>query len=1412
MPRKGFPHGGAAVTALLPALALLVAPATLGAQAQGIEGGKAIAFAVSPALRDLPPPDEKPPGNEEEVKANPNRTVRQEVDNPSADSSDPVVQDVPLGISAIPGPILSFPGLSSDDNAALFGTRVMPPDTVGDVGPNHYVQMINDLFRVYSKSGIPLTPRLTLGSLWAAINPPCANANDGDPIVLYDPLADRWLLSQFCVAASPNTHQLIAVSQTPDPAGAYYLYDFMMVNSKFNDYPHFGVWHDAYYMTDNQFIGNTFAGAGVFAFERRKMLAGDPSAAFLYVDVENGNPAIGGMLPADFDGLVPPPAGAPGYFAYFRADEFGDPFDSLRLFEFRPNFAVPAASSFSERADSPLAVAAFDPRSPAGRDDIEQPPPANSGTFLDVISDRLMHRLAYRNFGDHESLVLTHTVNVSGVAPATPATHHAGIRYYELRRPLPGGSFAVHEQATFAPDADERWMGSAAMDNNGNLAVGYSVSSLITFPSIRYAGRLATDPPNGLFQGETTLLAGTGSQTATQSRWGDYSALTVDPADDCTFWYTTEYLTSLSSAISSFGWLTHIGTFSFPSCTPAQKGTISGVVRNALTGLPIAGATVASSNGFSRFTGGAGSYSMTVAAGSYDLTASAPNYLSDSALGVSAGDGATTVQDFTLTPVPVLMAAGGTTIAAETCAPGNGAIDPGETVSVNLFVKNTGTAGTTNLVATLLPGGGVTAPGPAQAYGVVAAGGPPVGRPFSFTAAGSCGGTLSAALQLQDGPRDLGVVFYTFTLGTLNPFSVPAAATSGDLTTPLPDVATTNSTIVVTTAGVISDLNVRVRLDHTFDGDLNLSLIGPDGTVVPLSSRRGGGDDNFGAGATSCAGTPTVFDDEAGTPISAGSGPFAGSFRPEAPLAAFDGKPVAGSWTLRITDAALADSGTLFCWGLEIDRRLYACCGVPGDPVVQKNAAAVSGESCHPANGAVDPGETVSVDFTLANAGSGATGDLVATLLATGGVQMPSAAQSYGAIQPGQTVTRTFSFVPAGSCGGSVTATLHLQDGPLGFGNFTFTFPLGTTQTTGFGPFANPGSIAIPATGTSGIAAPYPSTVSVSGIGGAVSNLQVRLNNVNHTFPDDIDILLVGPGGQKVILMSDAGGSLDLVGVNLTFDDSGPAVPDATLIASGTYRPTNFVTGDTFAFPAPATPFGSALSAFNGVNPNGTWSLFVTDDAGGDAGSIAGGWSLSFSTAQPICCTEACSLACPDPIGIGTEPNRCDAAVSFPFPAVTGICGTTACAPSSGSVFPLGSSNVLCTATTQANSATTCTFPVTVTDVQPPAISGAAATPSSLWPPDHTYRNVAVAYTVGDNCGPTGVACALTVASDEPLNGTGDGDTAPDWVVVDSHHVKLRAERSGSGDGRVYTLTVTCTDPAGRRSQATTTVTVPHDQ
>jgi uncharacterized repeat protein (TIGR01451 family) len=563
-----------------------------------------------------------------------------------------------------PSPIVNVQGISQLVQGNLSGGFFAPPDTVGDVGPNHYVQCVNTACQVFDKTGTPAAPAFLLSSLFASLGGDCATGDDGDPIVLYDTLADRWHLSQFALPGLPNPpfSECIAVSQSGDPMGAYYVYQYVIPNGYLNDYPKFGVWPDGYYMTAPLFNGGTldFAGEAAFAFNRAKMLVGDPTAEMVFFDLSTTQKGLQRILPADVDGVAPP-AATPAYMLSITADEFADTQDGIRMFEVRPDFANPAASTFTEIAS--LAVAGFDATFTetsgtcsgtipfSSRDDVDQPPPANCGQRLDAIADRPMQRLAYRNFGTHESLVFSHAADVNATPPTATSGHVSGVRYYELRRALPAGNFAVHEQATFSPDTTNRWMSSAAMDAQGNIAVGYSVSDATpTFPGVRYAGRLASDPAGGLFQGETTLVNGGRSQTSTGSRWGDYSAMSVDPADDCTFWYTQEYYDAVApgGCSATACWQTRIGSFKFPSCTSGTSfGTLSGVVSIAATAAPLPGALVQAS-GYSAMTNAAGSYTMSIPAGSYTVTASKSGFGTVSAAGVAVTASATTTQNFSL--------------------------------------------------------------------------------------------------------------------------------------------------------------------------------------------------------------------------------------------------------------------------------------------------------------------------------------------------------------------------------------------------------------------------------------------------------------------------------------------------------------------------------------------------------------------------------------------------------------------------------------------------------------------------------------------------------------------------------------------------------------------------------------------
>ncbi len=643
----------------------------------------------------------------------------------------------------MPTPSLTFEGIKNRDNFDVFGFAFIPPDANGDVGANHYVQAVNSLIRVYDKNtGNPLAPAFPLSQIFAPLNTPCATRNDGQPTVLYDSLADRWLISQYCTLAPPF-RQMIAVSQTGNPLGSYNLYEFVMPNNKLNDYTKFGVWRDGYYMTSEEFVGSDFSGTGIFAFDREKMLVGDRTATYVYVDLlSTSNVRLGSFLPADFDGLTPSPTDAPAIFASYSANEYGDARDALRLFEFRPNFFRPSSATFTERAESPISVAGFDPTSPPDRADILQPAP---GEALDSQSDRLMYRLAYRNFGTFDSLVLNQTVRVS----APNEQYRAGVRFYELRRTLPQTSpFTVQNQATIAPnDGLSRWMGSAAQDKDGNLAVGYSASSGDKVPSIAYTGRLATDAPN-TFREEASLINGSGVQTAFGFRWGDYTSMSVDALDGCSFYYTNEYYTAESQAESPFAWLTRIGKFRFPSCADQPKGTISARVFNSVTNQPIPNAILRTADGYSRQSNANGVFDqLNVVPNSYSLTVSANGYRQQTQQ-ISVINGANATQDFFLQPVALIQPQS-IEFTAESCNR-DSAFEPNETVTINFPIRNTGAIAANNVTVTLQPNTGILNPSGAQNYGTIEPNAT-VSRSFTFTVAPNvaCGSFVLLSFDLQ---------------------------------------------------------------------------------------------------------------------------------------------------------------------------------------------------------------------------------------------------------------------------------------------------------------------------------------------------------------------------------------------------------------------------------------------------------------------------------------------------------------------------------------------------------------------------------------------------------------------------------------------------------------------------------------
>jgi hypothetical protein len=439
----------------------------------------------------------------------------------------------PSAASLLSGP--NFAGVGNGDYG--FAPDAAPPDTNLAVGSTQVVQWVNESFAVFDKFTGALVQGPLLGnSLWQNLGGGCASNNDGDPIVQYDKAANRWVMTQFSVSTTPYL-QCVAVSQTSDATGAYNLYAFNY-GTEFPDYPKLGVWPDGYYITFNIFNnGQTFAGSKLCAYDRAAMLAGNAATQECF----QLSTSFGGVLPSDLDGSTAPPAGAPNYMLNFGTN-------SLNEWRFHSDFANPANATLTGPIS--IAVTAFNPACGGGTC-IPQP-----GTHqqLDSLGDRLMYRLAYRNFGDHEALVVNHSVSLGKGKKA-----HVGVRWYELRSP--GTTPFVYQQGTYAPDSTDRWMGSIAMDKVGDIAVGYSASSSSVYPSIRLAGRVPADPL-GTLGPEQSIIAGSGSQLRPLARWGDYSALSVDPGDDCTLWYTNEYLKS----DGTFNWSTRIASFRFSTC------------------------------------------------------------------------------------------------------------------------------------------------------------------------------------------------------------------------------------------------------------------------------------------------------------------------------------------------------------------------------------------------------------------------------------------------------------------------------------------------------------------------------------------------------------------------------------------------------------------------------------------------------------------------------------------------------------------------------------------------------------------------------------------------------------------------------------------------------------------------------
>ncbi|MGD2090350.1 MAG: VCBS repeat-containing protein [Candidatus Aminicenantes bacterium] len=461
---------------------------------------------------------------------------------------DPVVQHTYTGKDSniekrsrlMPDPVSSFAGLNFSANGSGW-----PPDTNGDVGQTYYIQTVNMSIGIFRKSNGALVSATTFDDFFAGSGisgTPCEENNNGDPIVLYDRYAQRWFILDFAwdPSETDGSFYSIAVSKTSDPSGDWWLYALRADNTMLNDYPKAGIWHDGIYLTANmfQFTGG-FQGVKVWALKKPDIYNGTLIAQTVY----DTSWYAWSILPANAKGSTPPSSAAPNYMYSYDADEWGySPTDVLAVWKYDVDWNNSANTTWTGPTTIP--AAAFGLHS-------SNIPQQGTGNTLDALYDRLMYSAIYRNFTSYESVYLCHLVDVGGIAAK---------RWYEVR--ISGGSSSIYQQGTYAPDTHHRWMGSIAADKEGNIALGYSVSSSSMYPAVRYAGRLSTDPLNQLSQGEASLITGSGAQLF-YDRWGDYSMMSIDPVDDETFWYTQQYYSSTGT-----NWQTRIGSFKLASGSP----------------------------------------------------------------------------------------------------------------------------------------------------------------------------------------------------------------------------------------------------------------------------------------------------------------------------------------------------------------------------------------------------------------------------------------------------------------------------------------------------------------------------------------------------------------------------------------------------------------------------------------------------------------------------------------------------------------------------------------------------------------------------------------------------------------------------------------------------------------------------
>lgn len=772
-----------------------------------------------------------------------------------------------------------------------------PPDPVLDVGPSYVIQAINTTsgssFSIYEKTqGILVSGPLSMQGL-AGVNSDCATGA-GDPVVLYDEMAGRWLLSEF---SDFGNKLCVYISISGDPVqGGWYAYEFEAPS--FPDYPKFSVWHDGYYVGTNE-----YPSPALYVFDRQSMLLGQSATAQRFTIPSLSGFAFQMLTPADHDGSLPPPADSPAYFIRHRDDESHNPGgpnpsnDFLEIYEVSVDWSN---SGLSELAGPTQVVMAEFDSNLCGLLSFSCVAQPSGGTPLDPLREVVMWRPQYRNMGSYELIVGSHVTDANGL-------DRAGIRWWELRK-AGGGPWTLHQEGTYSPDDISRWMSSIATDKFGNMALGYSVSSAFISPGIRYTGRLSTDPAGVMSQPETVIAAGLGEQS--MDRWGDYSSLNVDPTDGCTFWYTNEYVASANGS-----WGTKIASFKFDDCL---TGTVS------LTGSRL------------------------------NQSICAPGDLSPMEIEVVGLGGFSDDVTLTLTGLPTGFTA---SFSSNVVSPGDSSVlqlsvdntVPAGTYTISVVasapeVSDVILEATVDVYEDPPTWAASTLTSPANSSTV------DTSTP-TFTWE-SVPQTDTYTLEIDDDPN-FGSIDYTWT-GTETSHKMvwglsgniiyswrvrvdnPCGSEESndwtfDVSLPTRYCQTSNLSIPdgvgipvndwmeINDADTILDLEVEVVVDHTYVGDLEVGLTHLSTlTSAQLIDRPGVPGSEYGCDSDDIN---VLLSDEATNSVENECEMVApaitGTAMPQEPLSAFDGEDINGMWQLSVTDNESADEGQLVSWCLQ---------------------------------------------------------------------------------------------------------------------------------------------------------------------------------------------------------------------------------------------------------------------------------------------------------------------------------------------------------------------------------------------------------------------------------------------------------------------------------------------------------------